>query len=334
MTHQQMTSPKTSTHPNPYQEGSLVYVLTTPPERTSKLVPRWKGPFRINRVPNSFQIVYKDDGIERTVHINHVKPAKLTAPDLPQAVPPPEPPRPPIGYLPTSLTHVPPALPAPIAATPAAPAPADPPEAPAGPPEAPAGPPEAPAGPPEAPVAPSPAPNLSRRHSPRLHPIQGQANAVCPAPSTRKPASQPQSVLKSRAGNISSSPQAPHNAKMARAHPLTIAYQQALGPQHNPLSFASLHLVDLRTMKGRYLTTLKDLQRALPKSTAKESRFALQGNIASHGQRGFRHSMQAAIWFLLPSNGEFLLDPQSLQYFLAYQGHRVILRGVILRESR
>ena len=48
VTHQQMTSPETSIRPNPYQDGSLMYVLTTPPERTSKLVPRWKGPFRVS----------------------------------------------------------------------------------------------------------------------------------------------------------------------------------------------------------------------------------------------------------------------------------------------
>ena len=37
--------------------------------------------------------------------------------------------------------------------------------------------------------------------------------------------------------------------------------------------------------------------------------------------------MRAAIWFLLPSDGEFILDPISLQYYLARRGCRVILTG-------
>ena len=81
LTHQQMAAPPVALSPNPYQEGSLVYVLTTPPERTSKLAPRWKGPFRVCRIPNDYQVTYEDDGVERTVHINHVKPTKFAAPD-------------------------------------------------------------------------------------------------------------------------------------------------------------------------------------------------------------------------------------------------------------
>ena len=54
LTHQQMAAPPAAPSPNPYCEGSLVYVLTTPPERTSKLAPRWKGPFRICRIPNDY----------------------------------------------------------------------------------------------------------------------------------------------------------------------------------------------------------------------------------------------------------------------------------------
>ena len=37
--------------------------------------------------------------------------------------------------------------------------------------------------------------------------------------------------------------------------------------------------------------------------------------------------MKAAIWFLLPSDGTFILDSSSLHYYLARQGRRVILRG-------
>ena len=37
--------------------------------------------------------------------------------------------------------------------------------------------------------------------------------------------------------------------------------------------------------------------------------------------------MRAALWFLLPSDGEFRRSSTSLQYYLARQGWRVILRG-------
>ena len=102
MTHQQMTAPPPPASANPYQEGSLIFVMTTPPERTNKLTPRWKGPFRVKRVPNPYQVVYEDGSAWRTIHTNHAKPAKLTAPDLPLLTPAPEPPRPTLGYLPRS----------------------------------------------------------------------------------------------------------------------------------------------------------------------------------------------------------------------------------------
>ena len=44
LTHQQMTPPPAPEAHNPYHEGDLIFVMTTPPERTSKLAPRWKGP--------------------------------------------------------------------------------------------------------------------------------------------------------------------------------------------------------------------------------------------------------------------------------------------------
>ena len=62
-----MASPSPPSIANPYQEGSLIFAMTTPPERTSKLAPRWKGPFR----------VYEDGEVQRTIHVNHTKPANL-----------------------------------------------------------------------------------------------------------------------------------------------------------------------------------------------------------------------------------------------------------------
>ena len=90
LTHQQMASPPATPTTNTYQIGNLIFALTTLPERTSKLAPRWKGPYRVCRVPNEYQIVYEDDGLECTIHVNHAKPAIFTAPDLPESVPPTE----------------------------------------------------------------------------------------------------------------------------------------------------------------------------------------------------------------------------------------------------
>ena len=98
-----MTPPPAPAGTNPYQEGSLIFVLTTPPECNNKLAPRWKGPFRVKRVPNPYQVVYEDGSAWRTIHVNHAKPAKLTAADPPAPSPTPEPHRPALGYLPRSF---------------------------------------------------------------------------------------------------------------------------------------------------------------------------------------------------------------------------------------
>ena len=65
---------------------------------------------------------------------------------------------------------------------------------------------------------------------------------------------------------------------------------------------------------------------ALPKTLDPASRFALRGHIARPGQSRLRHSMRAAIWFLLPSDGIFCRSSSSLQYYLPRQGRRVVLR--------
>ena len=118
LTHQQMTAPPPPAPAHPHQEGSLIFVMTTPPERTNKLTPRWKGPFRVRRVPNPYQVVYEDGLIWRTVHVNHTKPAKLAAPDLPSPTPAPESPRPNLGYLPKGFQQPCPRPPPPQVAAP------------------------------------------------------------------------------------------------------------------------------------------------------------------------------------------------------------------------
>ena len=103
LTHQQMAPPPVPAATNPYQDGSLIFAMTTPPEHTNKLAPRWKGPFVVRRVPNPYQVVYEDGSAWRTMHVNHAKPAKLPATGFPAPLQAPEPPRPALGYLPRSL---------------------------------------------------------------------------------------------------------------------------------------------------------------------------------------------------------------------------------------
>ena len=71
LTHQQMTPPPAPVATNPYCEGSLIFAMTPPPERTNKLAPRWKGPFLVKRVPNPYQVTCEDGLVWRTIHMNH-----------------------------------------------------------------------------------------------------------------------------------------------------------------------------------------------------------------------------------------------------------------------
>ena len=139
--------------------------MTTPPERTSKLAPRWKGPFLVNRVPNAYQVTYEDDMVWRMVHFNHVKPAKAPAGGFPVPMSPPEPPLPPPVYLPRNLQWKRPAKPP----QPAAPAAGPPqPAAPTAEPTQPAAAPSAATPPPIRPTTRSPAKNkLAPRFEPR-----------------------------------------------------------------------------------------------------------------------------------------------------------------------
>ena len=253
-------------------------------------------------------MVYEDGEVESTIHVNHAKPAKFTTSDFPQPVRPVEEPRPPLGYLPAGFTHrsseprdllvnrndaampslAVPAVPAGAAGTAGTAA--------------------------AAPANQNPEPAPPRRWSPGLNPELGQAHAIRSQP----PARQPHSSPKSRTAN---------RPEMARTYPLTVSYNDSTESRENPLSFASLRLVDLRNGQSQYLSTLKQLLDALPKTLDPASRFALRGHIARPGQPRLCHSMRAAMWFLLPSNGAFRRSSISLQYYLTRQGRRVVLRG-------
>ena len=237
---------------------------------------------------------------ERTIHINHAKLAKFTTPDLPEPVPPVEEPSPPLGYLTTGFTHMPAKPhaspvnrneaarpPPPISAVPAVPA---------------------------APANQNPEPAPPRRRSPRLNPELGHAHAIKCQPPVRQPHSAPTT----RTAN---------HPEMARTYPLTISYNDSMGSKENPLSFATLRLVNLRNGHSQYLSTLKLLRDALPKTLDPASCFALRGHVTRPGQLRFRDSMRAALWFLLPSDGEFHCSSTFLQYYLTRQRRRVVLRG-------
>ena len=307
LTHQQMASPSPPAVANPYQEWSLIFTMTTPPERSNKLTPRWKAPFRVWRIPSEYQVVYEDAAVWRTVHITHTKPAKFTAPDLTEPVPAPETPRPSFGYLPSGLLGPrppPPASAAPTEGSSSSPTTASPAQQPAAPAASEKQPPAT------APTNQQPEPAFRPRRSPRLNPEPGR---VC--------------TIKGPPGNPA--PQSEKSSRMARTYPLTVPYSQCLGAREGRLSFASFCLEDLRNGQSQYLSTLKQLVDALPKTKNPSSRYALRGHIAGPGQKHLRHSMRAAIRWLLPSNGEFRRSSHCLQQYLTRQGQRVVLRGVM-----
>ena len=220
---------------------------------------------------------YEDGGLERTIHVNHAKPAKFTAPDLPEPVPPAETPRPPTRL----SSRRPPKPRAPPADHSVAPVP-------------PAVPAEHNMPPPTTGLAnqrPEPAPPC--RRSPRLNPEQGQAHTIISPPATQPPHSA-------------------NRSKMARTYPLTIEYNNCLGKKANPHSFASLCLVDLRNRHSQYLSTMGQLMDALPKALDPASRVTLRGHVPLPGKFRLRHSMRAAIWFLLLSDGVFRRSSSSL----------------------
>ena len=319
LTHQQMTPPPAPVTTNPYREGSLIFAMTTPPERTNKLAPRWKGPFMVKRIPNPYQVMYEDGLVWRTIHVNHAKPAKPPVTGFPAPIPTPEPPRPTFRYLPRSLQRPlsrqqPP--PPPQSATPAEGSPAPAAASPAAMPpsswrstRAAANRNSAPRTAQPPPPAPGRANDNSRpgqqlRHSARLTP---KACAIKSHP--------PPAALQSRSKNA-----------MAHTYPLSLAFSQCLGSKEDPYSISSVHLEDLRSGEQEYLVTVQQLIDAIPKTTDPASRFALRGQVTPTGHQRLRHSMRATLWWLLPSDGEFRWASNGIHYYLARQGRRVVLR--------
>ena len=319
LTHQQMTPPPAPVATNPYHEGSLIFAMTTPPERTNKLAPRWKGPFVVKRVPNPYQVTYEDGLVWCTIHVNHAKPAKTPATGFLAPLPTPEPPKPTLGYLPRSLQR-------PLSRRPL------PPPQPAAPT---AGPPQPAAAPP---AATPPSSRQSARTAANRNLAPRSVQQPPPAPGRANENSRPGQQLRRsarltpRACAIKILPQPAaaqlrSDSKMARTYPLFLDYNQCLGSKEDPYSFSSILLEDLHSGDQEYLVTVQQLIDAVPKTVDPTSRFALRGQVTPKGHQRLRHSMRAALWWLLTSDREFRRAPSGIQYYLARQGRRVVLQG-------
>ena len=114
---------------------------------------------------------------------------------------------------------------------------------------------------------------------------------------------------------------------MARTYPLSLAFNQCLGSKEDPYSFSSVRLEDLHNGETEYLVTVQQLVDAIPKTLDPASRFALRGQVTPTGHQRLCHSMRAALWWLLPSDGDFGRAPNGLHYYLTRQGQCVVLRG-------
>ena len=298
LTHQQMAPPPAPAATNPCREGSLIFALATPPECTNKLAPRWKGPFVVKRVPNPYQVIYEDGSAWRTIQINHAKPANLPATGFPAPIPASEPPKPALGYFPRSMQR---------------PLPRQPP-----PPPQPAAPAEG------SPAPPASSPAETPPASQRLTSAVAAANRNSASRSAQPPPAAPARAnensrtghqlrrsarLTPRACAIKSTPPPPASQSlsktMAQTYHLSLAFSQCLGSKEDPYSFSSVHLDDLHIGETEYLVTVQQLVDAIPKTLDPASRFALRGQVTPTGHQRLRHSIRAALWWLLPSDGDF-----------------------------
>ena len=326
LTHQQMTPTPAPEASNPYHEGDLIFVMTTPPERTSKLAPWWKGPFVVKRVPNAYQVTYEDDMVWRTVHVNHAKPAKVPAGGFPVPVSPPAPPSPPPMYLSRNFTWRKPAKPpqpaAPTEGSPQSAAPTAEPTQPATTPH--------PVSPP--PRRPTTRSSANKNSAPRSEhrssatPGRTNENSRLGQPLRRS------ERLKASALHINSPPQAAPahstaSTTMARTYPYSLTFQTCLGQREDPYSFSSLYIEELYSGQKTYIKHVQQLIYLLPRTADPSSRYALRAHVTPPGHQRMRDPLHTAIWLLLPRDGDFRRATNGLHYYLARQGRRVVLRG-------
>ena len=300
LTHQQMTLPPAPETSNPYHEGDLIFVMTTPPERTSKLAPRWKGPFEVKRVPNAYQVTYEDDMVWRTVHVNHAKPAKAPTGGFPVPAPPPAPPSPPPEYLSRNYTWGKPAK-TPKSATPTKGS--SQPAAPTAEPNQPAATPQ-PASPPPG----RPTTRSSANENSRLGPPLRRSERLKAASQTTPAHSAP-------------------TINMARTYPYSLSYDTCLGEATDPFSFSSVYIEDLSSGRRMYIKHVQQIVDLLPRTLDPSSRYTLRAHVTPPGHQKMRDSLRLALWCFLPRDGDFRRATNGLHYHLARQGRRVVLRG-------
>ena len=56
-----------------FREGDLILIYQQQMEKTHKLSPRWRGPLKMIKSPNSFQVIYNDQGREKITHMSNCK---------------------------------------------------------------------------------------------------------------------------------------------------------------------------------------------------------------------------------------------------------------------
>ena len=98
---------------------------------------------------------------------------------------------------------------------------------------------------------------------------------------------------------------------MALTYPLSLAFNQCLGSKEDPYSFSSIHLEDLHNGETEYLVAVQQLVDAIPKTLDPTSSFALRGQDTPTAHQRLCHSMRAALWWLLPSDGDFRRLPME-----------------------
>ena len=146
------------------------------------------------------------------------------------------------------------------------------------------------------------------RRSPRLNPEPGWAHAILSPP--WRPAS---SLYKP----LQDGPHLPSHHWVQRLH----------GIQGESSLLCQSTVSGLRNGHSQYLSTMGQLTDERPKMLDAASHFALRGHVACPGQSRLRHSLRAAMWFLLPSDGIFCRSSSSLLCYLTHQGLHAVLRG-------
>ena len=193
----------------------------------------------VKRVPNAYQVTYEDDMVWRTVHVNHVKPAKTPAGGFPVPVTPSASPSPPRLYLSRNLQWKKPAKPPqPAAPTGESPQPA----APVAEPAQPAASPSAASLPPSRPTTRSSANEDSAPRSKLRSPAtpgRTNENSRLGQPLRHSARLNPTAMC------LNSQPQAApaHSntaSTMARTYPYLLPYRTCLGRLEDPCSCSSI----------------------------------------------------------------------------------------------